>query len=92
MQRSASLLLCVFFFSCNNDAEKTEHPVHDSTAVEGNDSTVIHPDTAIIKSDSVIKPVNPPTNKPKSASIAYSYFTAIKRNEVKKHQCTLRHQ
>lgn len=83
MRRTAYLLLCVFFFSCNNDAEKTEPVVHDSAAVEGNDSTVIHTDTAIIKSDSVIKPVIPPAKKPKSASIAYSYFTAIKRNEVK---------
>lgn len=86
MRHSAYLLLCVFFISCNNDAEKTEPVVHDSTAVEGKDSIVIHTDTTIIKSDSVIKPVIPPdekTNKPKSASIAYSYFTAIKRNEVK---------
>jgi hypothetical protein len=83
MRSFAYLLLCVFFYSCNNESEKIEHPVYDSAAVEGKDSTVIHTDTAIIKSDSVIRPVAPPANKPKSASIAYSYFTAIKRNEVK---------
>ncbi len=83
MRHLAYLLLFLFIFSCNNEAEKTEPVVHDSAAVEGKDSTVIHTDTAIIKSDSVIKPVIPTANKPKSASIAYSYFTAIKRNEVK---------
>ncbi len=83
MRLPVHLLLFLFFFSCNNDSEKTETLVHDSAAVEGKDSTVIHTDTTIIKSDSVIKPVIPPANKPKSASIAYSYFTAIKRNEVK---------
>jgi hypothetical protein len=76
MKKFGMIAIFAFFISCNNAGEKIE--------VEATDSAAVAPvDTAIAAADSVNRPIiNIQTNR-KSANIAYSYFTTIKRNEVK---------
>jgi hypothetical protein len=74
MRSFAYLLLCVFFFSCNNESEK----------IETKDSVAVKPGTS---DTAVVTPVDTTTIakivKRKSANIAYSYFNSIKRNDLK---------
>jgi hypothetical protein len=73
MRLSVFFLLTIFAFACNNEATIDRNDTVDSIA-SGVDSAVTHIDTL----PAIAKVV-----KRKSANIAYSYFTTIKRNDLK---------